>query len=346
MPLDYMKSASSVFEGTKYQASATEIQKLATNMRMLEERSMTKLNRRLIESGRRPWDTISEHNFAIKLISYHNQDVQISYEPDEGLRRPPDFKIVRGERTYWVQMKRLSILERENRKNKIMQKIKNTAKEFNIGMFFGCDLSENFAESDIPKLFDYLANKLRNPEVGKKYTYPNSEKPKAILDFWYPNNSKISSLTLGFSGDMDMVDETGLAENQIKQSLINAAGAFEWGVDLYTINLVAMDADNHLDMDLCNAIFGTEFYMFSRDRRAWSRKKDGFFHLSEFSNNVAGVIALKRKERSPVADYFTTLYVNDVFKDRTSDFNNFLDFNNIVYFNMTPPMGQGNFDIP
>ena len=142
-----------------------------------------------------------------------------------------------------------------------------------------------------------------------------------------------------------MIEETGLAKNQIKQSLINAAGAFEWDVDPYTINLVAMDADKHEDIDLCDAVFGTEYEMFRGDRHAWSRQNDGFFLLPDFSNKVAGLIALKRKEWSPVANYFTTLYVNDVFKDRIRDFKKILGFNNIIHFNMRPPMGQGNFDI-
>lgn len=345
MPTDFMKSAFNLFESTKYRASETEIQKLATNMRMLEERGMTKLNRRLLESGRKIWDTFSEHNFAVKLISYHNQDVQISYEPDEGLRRPPDFKIALKGLTYWVQMKRLSNLERENRQNKIMQKIKDEAKQINIGMFFGCDLSENFSENDIAELIDFLANTSKNSEEGKKYVFPNIEKPKAIVDFWHPNKRKIASLTLGISGDMDVVEETGLAKNQIKQSLINAASAFEWVVDKYTINFVAMDADKHEDIDLCDAVFGTEFEMISRDRHAWSRKKDGFFVLPDFANKVAGVIALKSKEWIPVANYFATLYVSDVFKDRISDFNKLLSFNNVIHFKMRPPMGKGNFDI-
>lgn len=345
MPIDFMKSAFNLFEGTKYRASETEIQKLATNMRMLEERSMTKLNRRLLESRKKIWDTFSEHNFAVKLISYHNQDVQISYEPDEGLRRPPDFKIGLEGLTYWIQMKRLSNLERENRQNKIVQKIKDEAIKINIGMFFGCDLSENFSENDITKLIDFLTDTSKNPEEGKKYYFPNIEKPKAIVDFWHPNKSKIASLTLGISGDMDVVEETGLAKNQIKQSLINAASAFEWDVDKYTINFVAMDADKHEDIDLCDAVFGTEFEMFSRGRRSWSREKDGFFLLPDFSNKVAGVIALKSKEWSPVANYYATLYVNDVFKDRVSDFNKLLSFNNVIHFKMRPPMGKGNFDI-
>ena len=343
--IDFMKLAFNLFEGTKYPASETEIKKLATNMKMLEDRSMTKLNRRLLEGGRKIWDTFSEHNFAVKLISYHNQDVQISYEPDEGFRRPPDFKIVLGGLTYWIQMKRLSNIERENRQNKIVQKIKDEAKKINIGMFFGCDLAENFSENDITNLIDFLTNTSKNPEEGEKYYFPNFETPKAIVNFWHPNKSKIASLTLCTSGDMEVVEETGLAKHQIKQSLINAASAFEWDVDKYTINFVAMDADKHEDIDLCDAVFGTEFEIDSRGRNAWCRDKDGFFLLPDFSNKVAGVIALKRKERSPVANYCATLYVNDVFKERINDFNKLLNFENVIHFKMRPPMGKGNFDI-
>lgn len=345
MPIDFIKSAFNLFEVTKYRASETEIQKLGTHMRMLEERGMSKLNRRLLESGRKIWDTFSEHNFALKLISYHNQDVEISYEPDEELRRPPDFKIVLGELTYWIQMKRLSNLERENRQNKIVQKIKDAAKKIDVGMFFGCDLVENFSENDIPELIDYLAIKSLNPEEGKKYSFPNNEKPKATVDFWHPNKSEISSLTLGISGDMGVVELTGLAKNQIKQSLINAVGAFEWDVDLSAINLVAMDADKHEDIDLCDAVFGTEHEIVRGSRHTWSRQNDGFFLLPKFSKKVAGLIALKSKEWSPVADYFATLYVNDVFKDRISDFNKLLSFDNVINFKMRPPWGKGNFDI-
>ena len=106
-----------------------------------------------------------------------------------------------------------------------------------------------------------------------------------------------------------------------------------------------MDADKHEDIDICDAVFGTEFEMFSRNRHSWSRKKDGFFLMPDFSNKVAGVIALKSKKWSPVSDYYATLYVNDGFKDRSSDFNKLLSFSNVIHFKMRPPMGKGNFDI-
>ncbi len=343
MPLNFMKYATDVFELTKYQASDTDIQKLSSNIKVLEDRAMTKLNRRLLEGGRKIGDTFAEHNFAIKLISYLKQNAEISYEPDEGLRRPPDFKIILDGLTYWIQMKRLSNMERENRQNKIVHKIKERAKKIDISMFFGCYLSEQFLEIDIPDFIVFLVKKLSNPEKGKKYSFPNEENTKATVAFWYPNGREISSLTLGISGDLDVVEQTGLAKKQIKQSLINAAGAFEWYVNHNTINIIAMDADKYEDIDICDAVFGTEFEM--GNQSAWSREKDGFFLLPDFLNKVAGVIALKSKERSPVSDYFATLYVNDVFKDRSSDFNRLLSFENVIHFKMRPPMGQANFGI-
>lgn len=346
MSSEFVKFATNIFEGTKYQASDTDIQRLASNMKILEVNGLSKLNRRLLDGGRKIWDTFAEHNFAVKLVSYHNPNIKISYEPDEGLQRPPDFKIVRDGLTFWIQMKCLSSLERVNRQNKIVTKIKEEAKKIAIAMFFACNLSERFIEEDIPELLSFLLANSSNPQEGRKYSFPNEKSPKAIVEFWHPNKSETSSLTLGVSGDTDMVEVTGLAKDQIKQSLINATGAFEWDVDDKRINFIAMDADKHEDIDICNAVFGTEFEMFSGNRHTWSRKNDGFFLMPDYSNKVAGVITLKSKEwRSPISDYFATLYINDVFKDRGSDFNKLLNFSNVIHFKMRPPMGKGNFDI-
>ena len=343
MSQDFIKNAIDLFESTKYQYTNTDIQKLASNMKIIDDRNMDKLNRRLLNGGRNILDTFSEHNFAVKLISYHKQNTDILYEPDEGLRRPIDFKVVSDEFTYWIQMKRFSNLERENRRNNIVNKIKYESKKINTGMFFRCDLSEAFEEEDIPDLINFLESKSSIPEKGKKYCFPNKRQPKAIIDFWYPNRSKITSLTLGISGDMNMVEITGLARDQIKKSLINAAGAFEWDVDQYTINLVAVDADKHDDIDICDAVFGTEFEIRKGTRQSWCRGMDGFFLLPDFSNKVAGVISLKSTDNGFIKDYYANLYVNTKFKNRISDFRKLLSFNNIINFKMRPPIGKGNF---
>ncbi len=343
MSPDFIKLAATIFEGTRRQALNADIKNLASNMKILENNSMCKLNRRFSEGGWKIWDTFAEHNFAVKLALYHNQNAHISCDPDEDSQHPPNFKIVKGKLTYWIQMKQLFNLKRENRQKKIIKKIKEEAKKIAVRAFFGCGLYEQFFEKDISDFIDFLYVNSSNFEKGKEYIFPNEETPKAIVDFWYPNKSDISSLTMGISGDMDMVQVTGHTKNQIKQGLINAAGGFEWNVDDYVINLIAIDADNYEDVDICDAVFGTEFEVFGTNKHTWSRKDDGFFLVQDFSKKIAGVIALKSKGGGIVSDYFGILYVNEIFKDRINDFNMLLNFSDVIYHNMRPPIGKGNF---
>lgn len=348
--LCYSNVANDIFERAKYSASDIEIMNLAKNIRLLEKRGLTKLNRRLIEGGRKIWDTLSEHNFAVKLLSQHDDKIPISYEPEE-LSRPPDFKIVISGLTYWVQMKRLSNLQRENRQEKFARTIKMEAKKINIGKFSDCYVSEKFSETDIPEFMEFIAANAKQPIEAQEACFPNDKEQKAKVDFWSPNKSKISHLTLGAFGDMEAINVTGLAESQIKQSLEKASGAFTWDVDQFMINLVTIDADKPGDIDLCNAIFGTEFEM---DRvtpdgvySSWSRKNDGFITLPNFSKKIAGVIVMRRNERpKPLSDYSFMLYINDIYKDRIDDLNNLLDFNKLIYHNMRPAMGgNGYFEL-
>ncbi|HET6516537.1 MAG TPA: hypothetical protein VFG09_15395 [Thermodesulfovibrionales bacterium] len=58
-----------------------------------------------------------------------------------------------------------------------------------------------------------------------------------------------------------------------------------------------MEADNRYDIDICDALFGTEYEMFNsmKGHLGWSRNKDGLFSETDFSRKVAGVVAIKRK---------------------------------------------------
>lgn len=344
MVSDYLSLSKRVFDRAKYPASDFEIQTLASNMKLLDERGLTNLNNSLLDSIKKVEDTLSEHNFAAKLLLYHNKDTVIRYEPYEKLP-PPDFEVVLRDKTYWIQMKRLSNLERENRQNRIIDKITSLAKNIQVGMFFGCELSEQFTEKDVTTLIDFLVRQTANPEAGKNHYFPNIDAPKAIIDFWYPEQ-KLQSLTFVTGGDMDVVNVTGLARKQIKCSLKKATEAFKWDIDLDTINFIAMDADNHEDIDLCNAVFGTEFDRINLmdGGFTWGREKDGFFCLSEFSKKIAGVIMLKRKNKNIIADYYSMLFINDIFKDRLDEFDNLLRFDKVISFNMRP-LGKGNFDL-
>ena len=83
-----------------------------------------------------------------------------------------------------------------------------------------------------------------------------------------------------------MVELTGLAKEQIKQSLLNAAGAFNWEVDDRNINLIVMEADNKEDIDICDAIFGTEYEIIGKSNHPWGRQNDGLFDNLDFSKRL------------------------------------------------------------
>lgn len=99
---DYLEIARRIFEGTRYKASDEDVKKLADNMSLLEKRGLSKLNKRLVDARKHSkiFETIAEHNFAVILASRHSSTITISYEPDIGSRRPPDFKVGTGNVTY------------------------------------------------------------------------------------------------------------------------------------------------------------------------------------------------------------------------------------------------------
>ena len=330
-----------IFSRTKYRPSREDIESLAKAMGLLKERGLDRLSMRLVNSGRKVWDTFSELNLALALIAHHGPETLINYE-SENTGRPIDFGVVAGHVTYRLQMKRLSDLERENRQNKIMDNVKREASKIKVRKFFNCDLAEGFSEADVATLMDFISKAAEQSEDHKEYLFSDSKISKAKVSFWTPNKLGLSHLTPGSWGDMDVVNETGLAATQIKESLANAAGAFENGNTKDVINLVAMDADRHEDIDLCDAVFGTEFDQVTCDKWTWSRKKDGFFHLPD-SEKVAGVIAMKRKERKPVADAQLILLVNNSHKDLLNDLKRVLPFEKIINFNERPLNGDGNF---
>ncbi len=347
MVKDYLVSARIVFEGTRYKASDEDIKKLADNMALLEKRGLGKLNKRLINARKHTkiFETIAEHNFAVILVTKHNSSIPIMYEPED-MKRPPDFKVIIGDVIYWIQMKDLSKLERENRQDKLIQKIKEKAEEIKVGKFLSCMLSDDFKEDCIPELMDFLQDRAASAGEGESFPFTSKSSQKAKIEFWSPTNVDLQHLTLGIAGDMVAVELTGQTKEQIKQSLLNAAGAFNWKVDQRNINLIVIEADNKEDIDICDALFGTEYEICDnvKGHLRWSRKNDGLFSETDFSKKVAGVIAIKRKERKqPFTDYQLILYINESYKSLFGDMQKLLSFDIVVYYNMRPPIGQGNF---
>lgn len=338
--LDPVDVATDVFGRTRYKPSDQEVGRLANNITLLRKRGLENLNFRLIKSGRKVWDTFPEHNFAAMLCSQHKEKSLITYEPSE-LQRPPDFKIVIDKVTYWIQIKRFSDLERENRQGKIIENIQRGCKDIKSNMFFDLDLSEDFKEEDVSGLLNFFAKEVKKANV--ELYFPNATCPKAIVKFWQSSNITLTNLSLGSYGDMDIVDTTGQDKLQIRSSLLNATGAFTWDVDHCNLNFIAVDMRQKIDIDICDAVFGTEFDYFQESRHCWHRSKDGCFHQQNFSNKIAGIIAMKRKVDEPVSDYNLMLLVNESFKDHIENMKKLIPFNKIIYQNMRPAMGQGDF---
>lgn len=337
--------AKEVFEKAGYETTQEEIKKFGDNIAILDGRGLGQLNQRLQQGGRRVWDTIAEHNFAVDLVSQH-RSAQVEYEPSE-LSPPPDFKIQLNDITYWVQMKNSSALERENRQNRIIEQMRRSLEKVPIKKFFGCDLSaqfiDNAEEEDVELLTKFISEAASDGTEDKVHSCLLNNIKVAEVTFWYPQKIPLLGLSYGASGDLEMENITGFAKEQIKKSLIKATKAFGWEVSRNVINLIALDADRQDDIDLCDAIFGTEFDWAQGDRSGWSRQDDGFFHDNEVSKKILGVIILKKKERTQISGYEAMLYINDAFKDRLDDIKDFLPFTKIVYRNMRPKMGEGNF---
>ncbi|HVN97278.1 MAG TPA: hypothetical protein VMT62_12690 [Syntrophorhabdaceae bacterium] len=192
-------------------------------------------------------------------------------------------------------MKDLSKLARENKQEKMIQKIKETAKQIKVGKFYSCILSDEFAEDGLTKLMKFISDKAASAPEGESFFFVGEDNQKAEVKFWAPGKIELSHLTLGYAGDLGVVNITGLARDQIRGSLRKAVGAFEWGADERNINLIVMEADNKEDIDICDAVFGTEYDFLAEHKHCWSRKNDGLFCDSDFSAKVAGVIAIKRK---------------------------------------------------
>jgi hypothetical protein len=332
-----------IFEKIRYSATDDDIRNLSRNVILLQSRGLAKLNERLIEGGRKIWDTFVEHNFAASIASQLDSAISILYEPTEGLQRPPDFKIIKNGITYWVQIKNLAILERENRQANIIKEIGRQISVIRVGKFLGCKLAETFSERDITELVSFITQIAKDANEWQEYIFGEETSPKAIIEFWLPNKADRSHLTIGTSDDIDMVEQTGKAKEQIRQSVLNAAGAFDWPADAKTVNLVAMDSNNYEDIDICDALFGTEFDFFRANHQGWSRDQDGLFIKPPFNERLVGVIVLRKTNKwTPVSTYTMRLFLNEAFKNCTA-VTELISFEQVIRHDMRPPMGFGNF---
>lgn len=324
--------------------SEQSIKQLARNMQVLRENNLDKINQRL-QRSKKPMkilETLAELNFAISLIS-NNADMQILYEPNEFVK-PPDFLVKFKNITYYMEVKRPGKLERDNRKENILKKIKKQAKRIKIPKGFSCFLSDDFKEKHIDDLIKYIGNNVNNKQVQHVFEIDNKELAK--IEFFTISNKKFNSLQLYAGGDLSVVNITGQTKRQIKQTMRNAVNKFENNHNEKVINLIILEVKTGGDdIDICEALYGTEVECF--ERNAWTRKSDGLFDDDAFSSKISGVIVRTRKDQFEIIckEYLNILCLNKkAHKQLTEKIKKILSIDKVFQYNMRPY--EGFFDIP
>lgn len=154
------------------------------------------------------------------------------------------------------------------------------------------------------------------------YDFQGNENSHAIIEFYSPSNIILEHLTLSLHGDLNVLAITGEIKFQLSKALENAIGAFGVETSLVVINLVVMEFSQGEEIDICEALFGTEFYtedLYGRKR--WSRSDDGLFNRTEFKK-IFGVIGLIKKQRNYLAsDYSYVFLINPTHKSMLSSVN-------------------------
>ncbi|GEC91340.1 hypothetical protein C7J99_18745 [Brevibacillus brevis] len=316
MTTKFRQTAEEILHNTTCKNNETEIQNLAEQMDLVEQHGMSNLNQTLLKnargSGRNIPDFIAEHNFGADLIRNDPQGLFL-YEPPQ-YTRPPDFVLPRVNTTYFLQMKRLNDSEFENRRNQMMRRIQTHFEAIAVSKLVSIELAENFSEQDVEPLVRLIATIAQSDDLSRQY-YPDDIKPKAAFILFNPRTT-LPHLSLGISSGMDWRDLTGEAEAQIRSSLDKAIGAFTWNNDAQHVNLIVMEADQYDDIDISQAVFGTEIYQVSQRKTltGTNRDTDGYFYDPLHKDRLCGVIALRRTGDGFISGYRKTLFINEQFE--------------------------------
>jgi hypothetical protein len=303
-----------VLERTIYKESEEEIQKLEQQMGLLSQFGLNNLNEILISnargSARNLTDFIAEHNFGAELIRFDSDNPPL-YEPP-GYNRPPDFVVPKQGVRFFLQMKKLSESERDNRRKKLIERVKRSLQAIFIGKFINIALSEEFKESDIESFISFLNDSIDSIPDNVKIAYPSENEKRAVIEIFPPTNIQLQHLTVSSTRDMEWLDLTDQAEIQVRNSLAKAIGAFEWDNDEHNINLIVMEADGYDNIDISQAVFGTEIYtLFTDGSYRPNRDSDGFFYDPNYESKICGVVALRRTDRTLISRYTKTFFIND-----------------------------------
>lgn len=336
---NYFVMAKQVLEKTIHSESSELINQLADQMREIEEYGLSALNKILIDntkvSSRTFLSYLAESNFGVELARTNHPTLQLQYEPEEFNKT--DFVLKKDSVYYCIQMKRLSYSERENRRAKIVEDIKRKFKNIEIDSYCSIQFKEDFNEADITDFVEFSKSKAILKESNKKFFFPDDKCIKAVIRFSPSPKRKLGHLTIGVTGDLNMVKVTHEHTEQAYNSMRRAAGVYTWNNSDKMLNIIAMEADHFDDIDISEASFGTEVFANSSDgKRSWHRKTNGFFHHAEYKDKICGVVALRRKENSILSSYHKTLFINDKFAHQITKVRDIMGVDAVLTFRDLP----------
>lgn len=326
-----------------------DIEKFKANIELLKTKGLSELNNRLLSETKRFnfLSTLTEHNFIANLLNTNCsiQNQQINYEPnDTGGNRPPDLHVDFGGINYWIQIKRFSQLKFRNIQSKIYNEIEDRVNSIDVPKFIDLQIASNFINQDIEPLITLIREKA-NGDDGIKHTF--NGKNKAEFSFRKPNKLELKHLTFGMLGDVGAIEVTGLAREQIKISLLKAAGVFHEESSQQNINLIVaeLDGSSHDTIDLCEALYGTEFITFDQTsgKSFLHRDNDGLFNEVEFTKKNVGIIVIRRKNNELIDDYWQVICCNSTQKELLVSVMNLIAIDKVV--ERYSDLGKGFFDL-
>ena len=68
----------------------------------------------------------------------------------------------------------------------------------------------------MPELINFIKDKAMSAAEAESLVFTSQNNQKAEIKFWPAVKTALSELTLGYAGDLEMVELTGLAKEQIK----------------------------------------------------------------------------------------------------------------------------------
>ncbi|THF75386.1 hypothetical protein [Cohnella fermenti] len=314
-----------------------DIFQLAENLRLLEEYNLKNLNEKLITSGRKVSDFLTEHTFAAELIRNHGWKVEIKYEPQEG--RKTDFVIILDEfkeKIFNIQMKNSSPTERENRREKIYQEIKKELKKVKRARFYSISMHEDFTNIYTSSFIEFIKQNI-NQADNVKIPFYVGNKSLAEVCFNEINNPQCDCMLPGVSGDMNFINITGEERGHFYNALKKAAISFSLPSENNNINLIISEANNKDNIDIAEAIYGAEFFVFdsNTDSMKMSRYENGFYH-SEDSRNVTAVVTMRKREESrKISSFSKKIFFKHIHEDAGEAILALLKFDRIIGSNNT-----------